>query len=131
MNKLNIAVIGMCGALLSACASAPEGIEPAYVSDLQYRGLSCDQIQLEYVRVVQALHRAEEQQRQARSSDTVGVILLGLPIGSMTGQGVEGQVAGLKGQKDTLERVSIASNCTTLPAVYVESAPGSSDPIGS
>ena len=117
MKKLQTACVVSVCAVMAACASSPEAIEPAYVSDLQYRGLTCDQIQLEYVRVTQALYRAEHQQRQARTGDTVGWLLIGLPVGSLSGQGVESQVAELKGQQETLERIAIVNNCTTLPVI--------------
>ena len=58
----------------------PENITPSYVSPLTYKDYDCDQLGAESVRVADALTSASEQQRTARSNDTIGVIFLGLPV---------------------------------------------------
>lgn len=107
--------VGIC-AVAAACAKSPESIAPSYVSPMTYRIYECDQLGEESQRVEAALMQASAQQRQARSDDTVGVILLGLPVSSLSGGNVADQVAKLKGEQQTLRQVMIEKRCT-LPAV--------------
>lgn len=97
--------------LVAACAQPPEAIAPAYVSPATYRGYNCQQLGAELHRVDNALAQASQQQRKARSNDTAGVILLGLPVSSLSGANVAEQVAALKGQKHTLEQMMISRRC--------------------
>lgn len=119
MNIRSLAAVSVCVALLTACAATPDSIAPAYVSELGYRDLNCDQLILERQRVAAAYTRVEAQQNQARTNDVVGVLLIGLPVSSLSGQNVAAQVADLKGQRDALDRVMIARSCdlgTPAPA---------------
>ena len=108
--------IGMaCACLLvslGGCAKSPESIAPAYVSPLQYSQLDCKQLSQESARIEQALSQVSEQQRNARTNDTVGVILLGLPVSSLSGGNVSDQVAKVKGEQETLRKVMIEKKCT-------------------
>jgi len=73
---------------LAACAPTPESIQPAYVSEVPYQSWSCQQLGEELGRLSNALSTASGQQNTARSNDVVGVIFLGLPVGSMSGQSI-------------------------------------------
>jgi len=86
-----------------------------YVSDLTYRGATCADLSVEYARVSDALTRASTQQEQARGNDTVGIILLGLPVSSLSGDNVAPQVAQLKGELEAIHRVSLQKKCTSIP----------------
>lgn len=109
---------------IAACAKTPESIAPAYVSPMTYSGYTCQQLQSEAIRVDEALSRASAQQNDARQSDTVGVILLGLPVSSLSGGNVSDQIAYLKGHKDTIQRSQITNNCMRMvPAVAATTAP--------
>lgn len=71
-------------AVLSACATHPDKIQPAsYSGDCT----AADRKRLASL--------VEEQKKTARN-DTVGVILLGLPVGSMSGKDHEKEIAKLK-----------------------------------
>ena len=111
MRPKNILGLSVCAAVLSACASSPESIVPSYVSTLNYENLSCEQLGQEEARVNAAYVVAAGQQHDARTNDTVGVILLGLPIGSMTGENVAPEVANLKGQQNAIHEVEVRKNC--------------------
>lgn len=65
----------------------------------------------EAARVDNAFVRVAAQQEQARTNDTVGVILLGLPTASLSGGNVAPQIADLKGRKETLHQTQIQRNC--------------------
>jgi hypothetical protein len=97
--------------VLSACAQKPEAIQAAYVSPTTYSDFNCRALAAEAVRVDNALLQASAQQKKARTNDTVGVILLGLPTSSLSGGNVAPQIAQLKGQKQTLEQTQIKKGC--------------------
>lgn len=106
--------------MLTACAPTPESIQAAYVSEVPYRTWSCDQLGEEAARLDQAMATASLQQNNARSNDTVGIIFLGLPVASMSGQSIAPQIALYKGQQEAVRRASIRNNCpesSRLPVV--------------
>ena len=96
---------------LCACAQTPESIAPSYVSPLTYRGYDCDQLGEESIRIADALASASEQQRTARTNDTIGLIFLGLPVSSLSGGNVTSQIAALKGEQKTTRQVANKMKC--------------------
>ena len=96
---------------MSACAKSPESIAPAYVSPLLYQNWSCKQLAAEQERLNAALATASDQQRRARTNDIVGVVLIGVPVSSLSGDNIAGEIARLKGEKETVHKVMIAKNC--------------------
>ena len=58
-----------------------------------------------------ALAQASTQQEQARTNDTVGVILLGLPVSSMSGDNIAPEVARLKGETEAVRKAMITKGC--------------------
>ena len=54
---------------------------------------------------------ASAQQRQERGNDTMGVILLGLPVSTLSGGNVATQIADLKGRQDVLHQTQIQRGC--------------------
>ena len=109
MNRAAVAVIGLL--TLVGCAKKPESIAPAYVSDYQFQGMTCPQLQQEQARLDAAYAQAADQQNHARTNDTVGVILLGLPVSTLSGDNIAGQIAQLKGQKEAMDRVRASKGC--------------------
>lgn len=95
----------------SACAQKPETIERAYISPATYSNYNCTQLSQEAVRIDGALSRAYAQQNKARRNDTWGVVLVGVPVSSLSGGNVSDQIADLKGQKYTLEQTQIQRSC--------------------
>lgn len=111
-------------AAVAACAPTPDSIQPAYVSDLPYRGYSCDQLGEEAIRLNQALATASVAQSNARSNDTVGIILIGLPVGSMSGQSIAPQIALYKGQIEAVRTASLRNNCPEMTRIHPSVPPG-------
>jgi len=99
---------------LAACAPTPESIAPAYVSELPYRSYTCEQLGEEFERLNQALATASTQQSNARSNDTVGIILIGLPVASMSGQSIAPQIALYKGQIEAVRKASLRNHCPEM-----------------
>lgn len=96
------------------CAPTPESIQPAHVSEVPYQSWTCQQLGEEQVRLSNALSTASTQQNTARSNDVAGVILLGLPVGSMSGQSIAPQIARYKGEQEAVQRASIRNHCSRL-----------------
>jgi hypothetical protein len=132
--------VAVGAALIGACAPSPESIQPAYVSETPYRSWTCDQLGEELTKLDQALATASIQQNTARTNDTVGVILIGLPLGSMSGQSIAPQIALYKGQHEAVRKASIRNGCPemtriqpTPPAVKpgIQLTPSSEPPAAS
>lgn len=98
-------------ALVAGCAARPENIPPSYVSTLNYQGLTCQQLAEEGARVDAAYDLAARKQTHARHEDTLGVALVGLPLGSMTGRNVATEVANLKGQQLAIRQIETQKYC--------------------
>lgn len=111
MIRAQLLVTATAVLLLSACAKDPESISPSYVSEVGYRSWSCAQLGEESERVGAALTRASAQQSNARTNDIVGVVLIGLPVSTLSGDNIAPEVARLKGEQETLRRVMITKNC--------------------
>ena len=107
----------------AGCAPTPESVAPAYVSEVPYQTWTCGQLGEEQARLSQALATASIQQNNARSNDTVGIIFLGLPVASMSGQSIAPQIALYKGQQDAVRKASIRNNCAE-PVPVSPVAPG-------
>lgn len=103
-------IILMCVILMS-CATAPEDITPTYVSALEFNKYTCDQIAEEIHLTEIALKTASKAQDKARSNDTWGVLLLGVPVSSLSGGNQHAHIANLKGTLDALNKVNINKLC--------------------
>jgi hypothetical protein len=111
-----IAVVAS-GLLIAACAKSPESIAPAYVSEVGFQSWNCTQLGEESSRLSAALSQASTQQENARTNDTVGVLLIGLPVSSLSGDNIAPEIARLKGESEAVRRASIQKGCTAgLPA---------------
>ena len=121
------AMFVMFAAVLAAgCAKSPESISPAYVSEMHYRAWTCEQLAQERSRLAAALTTASAQQEQARSNDIAGIILLGLPVASLSGDNIAPEIARLKGERDAVDRASRLSDCAGVMAsiqpIYMSAA---------
>lgn len=101
---------------LAACAKPPEAIGPSYISEIGYQSWTCEQLGGETRRLSEALATASTQQTRARSNDVVGVILIGLPVSSLSGDNIAPEIARLKGEQEAVRRASISKNCPTAAA---------------
>lgn len=96
---------------LAGCATAPELIQPSYVSPVTYESWTCQQLSEEGHRLLSAYSVAAQRQHQAQTGDAVGVVLVGLPIASMTGQNIAPEIARLKGEHHAIYQAAIRKNC--------------------
>jgi outer membrane murein-binding lipoprotein Lpp len=111
MKKFAVGAIVLVTLTIGGCATAPENIAPAYVSNMQYQSWTCDQMAAESGRLASALVAASTQQSKARSNDTIGVIFLGLPVSSLSGSNVAPEIARLKGEQAAIQQAQTLKNC--------------------
>ena len=98
-------------AMLCACAKNPDSITPMAMPANAYSGLTCEQLTTEMTRSRSELTAAEASQRQAVTGDAVGVFLIGVPMGSLTGGDKEGIVAQKKGEVIAIEAAQRSQDC--------------------
>lgn len=114
-----------CGGLLAGCATAPENIAPGYVSPVAYEAFSCRQLGEEQLRLQASLATMSDAQRHARTNDTIGVIFLGLPVSSLSGNNVASEIRRLKGENEAVQQSMIRHDCSapSAPPAAVTPAP--------
>lgn len=96
---------------ISACAKKPEEIAAADIGQGAYRGQSCSQLASSLTSQRHNLENLSAAQRDAAAGDTVGVILLGLPLSSMSGNNKETAIAVTKGHIQQIEAERQRKNC--------------------
>jgi hypothetical protein len=65
------------------------------------------------------MRKESTQQRHARTNDTVGVIFLGLPVSSLSGDNIAPEIARLKGENEAIIRAMRIKSCALAPAPVV------------
>jgi len=96
---------------LAACASSPEHIAPAKVSEEPYLAWTCERLGEESYRLRDALVAASAKQQRAAENDAVGVFLIGLPVASMSGGDVSPEVSRLKGESAAVRKAATKNGC--------------------
>lgn len=112
MRKIALLAACLAAAFIAGCAKSPDSIAPSYVSDISYKPLSCGDLAIEDARLRTALTRASAQQENARGGDIVGVLLIGVPVSTLSGDNIAPEVARLKGEVDAVGRVSLEKKCS-------------------
>ena len=101
---------------LAGCATASSDIRGAYVSPIQFQGLTCQQIGAEAARISARVAEVSGVQDSKRSDDQiatgVGVIIFWPALFMVKGDGQSAaELARLKGEYEALEKVAIEKNC--------------------
>lgn len=89
-------------AALSACAQAPGAIQPTSMGNA-FAEMSCQDAATMLNAENANLVALTEQQNNARAGDAIGVFLVLIPVGSLTGGDVAGDIAATKGKIQALE----------------------------
>jgi hypothetical protein len=110
------AAVAVLSSAMGACATAPENVQPSYVSDIPYQGWTCSQLQDEQDHVTAALASASRKQRVTRSQDAVGVLILGLPTSSLAGGNLAPEIAHYKGELAAVKKAMTFKACPDAPA---------------
>ena len=110
MKSLKIAaIVGTC-ALVAACAGRANSVAPVAVSATEFAGMSCEDTRAELETARERENALTRRQNNAATADAAGVFLVLLPLGSVFGGDVAGELAQAKGEADALER-AVRANC--------------------
>ena len=120
MSGINIKsfVVLLLVTFLVGCATAPEKLGTTYVSPLQYKDYTCDQIGMEMQRVSRKVAELRGTLDKDASNDAaqmgIGLILFWPALFFLEGgDGVNAsQYSHLKGEFEALEQVAIQKNCS-------------------
>lgn len=100
MKKLALACA--MAASVSACAQQPRSITAVSMAG-SYDKLSCRKTSELYEQEAAKVPALVSQQKSAVAGDAIGVFLLAVPVSSLTGGDVEGEIATTKGKLIALE----------------------------
>jgi hypothetical protein len=89
--------------LMAACAQSPDAIAPVSMTGA-FDGLSCASAQAALNNERQSLAALDARQRGAVAGDAVGVLLIGVPVASLTGSDKAGLIGASKGKILALEQ---------------------------
>lgn len=101
--------------ILTGCTTAPQDIKASYSSPLQYRGLSCEMMQAEKLRLDQQVDATRKELDQAAAYDkgaaAAGVIFWPL-LFSLGGTGkIEAEYGRLLGDQQAINGVMAEKGC--------------------
>lgn len=88
---------------LAACAKSPSAVSPVSMTGA-FNNLSCAEAQNALANERVNLASLTSRQRSAATADAVGVFLILVPLSSVTGNNVEGELAVSKGRVIALEQ---------------------------
>jgi hypothetical protein len=109
MKKLMISAMAVL--LLAGCARRPDAITPMVMPTTAYANLDCPRLAAEHQRSTAALATVSKAQNSAATGDAVGVFLIGVPMSSLGGGDMEGQVALHKGEIVAIDAVRKNKGC--------------------
>jgi len=105
--------------LLGGCATRANSVAPVSIAAADYRGLSCSDSRGELVIAREKVNSLSRRQNNAAVADAAAVVLFLLPLGSVFGADVAGELAEAKGEALALER-HIAADCNGSERVAAE-----------
>lgn len=116
MRYWALAIAMISAVVLSGCAKSANQVTASYVSPLGYESYSCEQIGMEAQRVsarVAQLSGAQDQKATSDAVATAAAIVIFWPAAFMVGgdDQTTAELSRLKGEFETIERVSIQKNC--------------------
>ncbi len=114
-------IIGCAAALLGGCATRASGVAPIAIPASDYANLSCEETRAQLETARQRENALTRQQNNAATADAASVFLFALPLGSVFGADVEGELAQAKGEALALQRAA-SMNCSRQPAATVAPA---------
>lgn len=103
--------------LVAGCSSSPDSIGASYVSPLEYRALSCDQLGGELRRIGRRVAEVAGHQSDEATGDAValGVGLIFWPaLFFIVGGDREEELRRLKGEAEAIEQAAIRKDCGAL-----------------
>ena len=95
---------------IAGCASRAGSIAPVAVPSANYSGLSCNETKTMLTQKIAAKNALVTSQNNAAVGDAVGVFFVLLPVGSIFGGDVAGELAQAKGEVLALQG-AVSINC--------------------
>lgn len=111
MKVITIVAAIAATSLLAGCATRASGVAPMAISASDYAGLTCSDARAKLELARQKENALTRKQNNAATADAAGVFLLFLPLGSVFGGDVQGELAQAKGEALALQR-HIDSACS-------------------
>jgi hypothetical protein len=106
----NIFTITVCAVVVAGCAGRASSVAPVAVPSSNYAGLSCADTRTMLAQKQATMNALVRDQNNAATGDAVGVFFVLLPIGSIFGADVEGELAQAKGEVMALQG-AVTINC--------------------
>lgn len=120
--KTKLFVLTACAlALVSGCASRASGVAPISISAAEYSHLSCEEARASLEVARQQEIALTRRQNNAATTDAAMVFLFALPLGSVFGGDVAGELARAKGEVLALER-AVPQRCAAEAAAAQSAA---------
>lgn len=105
-------VVILSAALLASCATPPSEISPTPVAGTPFAEHDCDMLKSDRAQYVLTLEEAKKTQNQRVSADVIGVLLIGVPFGTLGPSQDKAQVIGtLRGYIDEIDKEAITKQC--------------------
>lgn len=104
---------GLCvmALALGACAKGADEIAAAATPAGPYMAMSCGDLTLERARIAERLTALSVRQEETRRADTMGVWIIGLPVGSLDGGDRSKDIAREKGAAAAVAQALEAKAC--------------------
>ena len=96
--------------LVSGCASRANSVAPVAVSSADYASMECRAVRNQLNAAREKQNALGHKQDNAALADAAGVFLFLIPVGSIFGGDVSGELAQIKGEVIALER-TISQRC--------------------
>lgn len=112
--KISPVVMLLSCLAITACVPRAENVAPMPIPSANYKGLSCDETKTALrQKRVQQYALASHQDSAASGGNSDGVVVL-LPVGSLSGENKQEELARVKGEVLALERAAVI-NCKSKP----------------
>lgn len=109
---MRLVALAACAVAVAGCAANPDDIAAADIGPNPYTGFGCSQLRTEQTRLEQEIANLSADQRQARTGDTIGVILIGVPVSTLSGNDNETDIAVARGRLQAVEQQQTARRCS-------------------
>jgi hypothetical protein len=107
---LNFGIGLFAVAVLASCATRASGVAPLAISSAEFAHLNCIEGRAQLANSRERENALTRQQNNAATADAAGVFLFLVPLGSVVGSDVSGELAQVKGEVNALER-HVAARC--------------------
>ena len=97
-KTLMLALLGPALLVMAACAPGPNAVAPIPMPVNTYMDMNCVQAKAEHTRVTNEVAALSQKQKNAAVGDAIGVFLIAVPVSSLTGNDVQGDLAVSKGK---------------------------------